>query len=924
MAERSGAPRLALRLLEWRLPKEVAEAISGDVEQAHAERIARGGSRIAADVWVWIQALTIRAGSLRRSAERLRAFRPAEVDPAGRRRSGPSLLDVKLGARMLRKHPGLTLAALFALGVGIPVGLAPMHVVGALFRPLPEDAEGRIRILRYWNTRTNNAERPGYFDLSLWRERLTGFESIGAARGVGYNLVLGEGEVVQVSGAEVTASVFEMLGTAPLLGRPLVPADEQTGGPDVAVIGHDLWQARFAGRPDIVGATVRTGAVQRTIVGVMPPGFLFPSDGYLYPLGQQLWVPLREEGVAGPDTGPPLLVLGRLADGQGPQEVEAEAATLLQGLATAFPERYARMRAEVVPFGIGHMALPAGGPRAIPGFFVIQLLCLALLLVACANVAMLVFARTATRLRELAIRTALGAGRGRVVSQMFVESLVLAVAAAGVGLAGYRVLIGWLNAFAERSASVDVMPYWFDLSLTVEVVLWALALAVLSATVVGVLPALRVTGRAVHQSIQRAQAGRSGMRFGGVTGALIVADVAIAVTAVGFAAGLGSRLEATAAGRDLVGIPAEEYLTTMVMLRVRDEPLGDAGVTIEEFVPHVAAVQRAVLERLAAEPRVRGATIASDLPRMDHETATIDVEGLAAVENLGLLERRRRTVNVTRVDAGFFDALDRPVLAGRGFGEADLAADPSTAVVNTRFVERVLEGRNPIGRRIRFLLGGDAYGPWREIVGVVPALGMNISMPEYDAGVYLPAAPGEIHPFLLGVHVEGPPETFAPRLHELVSGVDADAVVTQPRTLDQVHPGNWYLFLVTTISLGLLVAILIAMAASGIYAIMSFAVAERTREIGIRTALGAGKMSIVLRIARRSLVQIGLGALLGVPVAAWLFQIADTGEAGVGVSVGVAAGIGVGTVALIAVASCLSPMRRALRIEPTEALRGET
>jgi hypothetical protein len=506
---------------------------------------------------------------------------------------------------------------------------------------------------------------------------------------------------------------------------------------------------------------------------------------------------------------------------------------------------------------------------------------------------------------------------------MFVESLVLAVVAAGVGMAGYRALIEWLSTYVATSASLESMPYWFDLGLTVEVALWALALAVLSATVVGVLPALRVTGGAVQQSIQKAQAGRSGMRFGGVTGALIVADVAVAVTAVGFALGLGSRLEATAAGRDLVGIPAEEYLTTMVMLRVRDEPVGDAGATLEEFVPHVAAVQRAVLERLSAEPRVRGVTVASDLPRMDHESARVEVEGLPAWEDLSFLESQRRTVNVAQVDVGFFDALGQPVLAGRGFGEADLQDDAAAVVVNARFVDRVLEGRNPIGRRIRFLGRSDVPGPWYEIVGVVPSLGMNIAMPEYDAGIYLPRAPGEIHPFLLGVHVEGPAETFAPRLHELVSAVDPDAVVTQPRTLDRVYPGNWYLFVVTTLSLALVVAILVAMAVSGIYAIMSFAVAERTREIGIRAALGAGKTSLALHIARRSLLQIGLGALLGVPLAAWLFRIADTGEAGVGASVGVAVAIGVGLVALIGVASCLSPMRRALRIEPTEALRGE-
>jgi hypothetical protein len=259
-----------------------------------------------------------------------------------------------------------------------------------------------------------------------------------------------------------------------------------------------------------------------------------------------------------------LKILGRLADGVGPDEAQAQVAALGRRLAAEFPDTHGRLEAQVVPFGTSEWNLPQGGIRATPGFYAIQLLCLVLLLVACANVAMLIFARTATRFRELAIRTALGAGRARVVSQMFIESLLLASAATALGLPAYSWAIRRLQGIIVEGDGTQP-AYWIDLGVTTKTVLWSLLFATATAGVVGILPALKVTGKRVQQTIQKAQAGRSGIRFGGVTGALIVADVAIAVTAVGFAMGLWGRVRASSGGQDLDGIAAEQFLGTTLI-----------------------------------------------------------------------------------------------------------------------------------------------------------------------------------------------------------------------------------------------------------------------------------------------------------------------------------------------------------------------
>jgi predicted permease len=828
-----------------------------------------------------------------------------------------SWVDFKLGVRMLVKHPGLTLVASFALAVGIPVGMAPVHLSNALEAPLPEDRDDRVRAIRHWDPASGTAESPSYRDFELLREKLTTFANLGAFRSSSYNVASGSGPAAPVAGAEVTASSFEVLGTRPLLGRTLAPRDEALGAPEVVVLGHDLWRSRFGGDPDLVGRVVHVGAVPHTVVGVMP-------DGFLFPVRQQLWVPLRERPGGGPGSAregsPKVRIFGLVQDGASTEQVQAELGAMASRLFDDAPEAPVRLRPQVVPFGIAHFGLPRRGLEEIPEFYYLQVLALTLLLVACANVAMLVFALTATRFRELAVRTALGASRARIVSQIFAETLVLAVCAAGVGLFGIDWILRQVRA-AVVARGLD-LPYWLSLEVTGEAVLWGLLLAVVSATVAGVVPALKLTGTKIQQSIKKAEAGRSGIRFGGLTSVLIVADVALAVSVSGVALALGGLLWHTAKADELTGIPADEYLAAEVRLPGSELRAGTGGAATEGTEARLAGTQRRLVERLEEEPGVRGVAVASGLPRMDHRSRLLEIEGIEESASTGGWQ-----VRTVLVDVGFFTALRQPILAGRGFDRADVARQVPPILVNTVFVDRLLRGRAAVGSRVRFVSpeGGEG-APWHEIVGVVEHLGMKLFDPQGDPGVYVPAPPGAIHPIQLGIHLRDDPESFAPRLREILTEVDPAAVLGRTVALDRVFPGDWYVTAAIVGGLGLLVAILIALGASGLYAILSFSVSERRREIGIRTALGASRSAVVLTVLRRSLVQIVAGALLGLPIAArLLYEFGEAVGRETSPAVPLLAGLGftVGIVAVIGGASCVAPVRRALGVDPNTALRAE-
>jgi hypothetical protein len=345
---------------------------------------------------------------------------------------------------------------------------------------------------------------------------------------------------------------------------------------------------------------------------------------------------------------------------------------------------------------------------------------------------------------------------------------------------------------------------------------------------------------------------------------------------------------------------------------------GDAS----DLRERLAADQRALLALLEREPGVHSVTVGDALPRMEHRSRPYELDGVDRAPHASA-----RWTRLARIDVDFLDALETRVLRGRDFVPADLEEGRRVAIVNTAFVERALDGRDPIGRRVRLPVQaetGDA--PWHEIVGVVGPLGVNVVNADRGEAVYLPAAPGTINPMQVAVHSTMPPEGLTGRVRELAMAVDPDLVMGRVSVLSDVRQGDWYLVMGLAAGLVVLAGVLTALATSGLYAMLSLAVSERTREIGIRAALGASRRALLGTILKRSLVQIGLGAVIGLPVAARVvFELTGTPGGGWSVphAMAVALGLATGIVLLVGLCSCLVPTRRILAVEASEAMHAE-
>ena len=896
MSKRDGAGRLS-RLLRRLLPGDLGAEACDELDRQHIERRRHHG---AAAAWLWHAAhllhphTWILAVVLRRRLPHLR------------RRGwglGVSWLDVKLGLRMLRRNPGLTIVAVFALSIGIPASLIPLHAIDAMSAPLPFDHGDRIVEIRNHDMASGRPDYRSLHDFFVWRDGLTTLEAVGAVRWGPYNVVSADGRAAPVPGAEITASGFRILRVPPLMGRVLLESDEVPGAADVAVISYELWQSRFGGVPDVLGKTVTVGTKPHEVVGVMPAGFLFPwSD--------QLWMPLRyrptdfERG-----RGPDLTVFGRLADGASMDDARAELEMVGARLAAEDPETHGRLRPRVGQYTEMFWGIDTGD-RA--GVYLGELAALALLMIVCGNVGTLILARTAARSGEIAVRTALGASRRRIVTQLFVESLLLAVGSAGLGL----LLADFIAVRFQRELPF-VAPFWLDFGVRPRTVVFALSVAALCAVVSGVLPALRATGRGVGVSLQRATAG-SGIRFGRASTLLIVAEVALAVGCLTLGGTLTYGLVRNPPG--VRGIDTDEYLMVALGLPSTAYAAAGQGPDAAAVRGRVTTLATRLRERLAGEPGVRGLAMGSRLPGTEHPSRQVEVEGEETGEGF---EGHR--VRLATVDIGFFDGLGVEVLGGRAFTTSDLAANPggtpTAVIVNTAFVEHVLGGRNPIGRRVRYVVRADRDpGPWYEIVGVVGHLGMNSLAPQRDDGMYLPAPPGELQPLWMAVRLGGDPLAFVPRLRRIAGELDPEAMVGYPQVLSDAPNFDETVNLYSYLLLMFVCGTAILLSGAGLYALMSFTVSQRTREIGIRTALGARPERILVAVARRAFLQLVAGIAVGVVVSVGLlyaFRYADIHGPSPVLTLAVCSGF----MLVVGMLACLEPTLRGLRIQPMEALK---
>jgi predicted permease len=819
-------------------------------------------------------------------------------------------LDLKLGLRMLVKYPGLTVIGGLAMAFGIWFGAVTFQMFGVITStklPLPDG--DRIVKIQNVDLKTSQQEDRVLYDYQLWRTARS-ITDIGAYTHKSINLVGTVTSAAPVVTAEITASAFRIAPARPVLGRVLYESDEQAGAPPVVVLGYDIWTRRFEADPQIIGRNVQLGTGFATVVGVMP-------EGYAFPVAHEMWMPLRTD-VAGvePRRGPQVTVFGRLAQGMTFETAQAELRSIGQRLAAEHPTTHGQIQSNVYHYvQEGVDTTDAFQVMALTYVFVV-----ALVVVVCSTVALLLFARAAARETEILVRSALGASRGRIVGQLFAEALVLAGVASVVGLALAQLALSRLGR-PYIEANYDLLPFWYDFNLSPATIFYALTLAVIGAAVAGVLPARKIT-RGLGTQLRAGTSG-GGVSFGGIWTAVIIVQVTLTVMFPAVVMLL--RSESNRIATKDAGFPTQEYLGVSAVIDGPPEevltPEEDAALS-SRFSTSLETLR----QRIEVEPSVAGVTFVDRLPLDYHAHRLLDVEAMP--------EKPAVWVSTARIDPSYFTVLQSPVLTGRAFTSADLSEDARVVIVDQAFSDLIIPGRNVIGHRVRLRMSTDSnltQLPWYEIIGVVKELGMENALERSrSAGVYLPIVPGSRRAVNMVIHGRGDPSALGPRVRELAAAVDPALRIEQVVRLDQIAtPLLWFIGLWQKIITGM-TAVALLLSLSGIYAVLSFIVARRTREIGVRVALGASARRVVTSLFKRPLIHVTIGVIAGsvlIAVAGIAMQYTTEFD---GIP---KRGLTVGEIGLLAAyatlmlgicaLACIVPARRALRVQPMVALRTE-
>jgi putative ABC transport system permease protein len=807
------------------------------------------------------------------------------------------LQDYKLGLRALLKFPGLTIAGGLALAITIGIGAGWYDVWGKILSPTIPLPEGdRIVLIETQNTLTNRPELRVLRDFLEWRRDLQTIEGLGAYRTATRILTAAESAREPIQIAELTAAAFRTARVPPLLGRGLLDSDETAAAPSVIVLGYNVWQRSLGGRQDVVGSVVKIGDTSATVIGVMP-------DGFAYPVNHDAWTPLQLRASYGALEGGAISVIGRLAAGMTRAQADAELRVLGERAASAFPKTHEHLQASVIHMGenpdftgVAQLALT-------------NLPVLLVLLIACMSVGTLVYARTATREGEIALRSALGASRTRIIGQLFVETLVLTSVAAAVGLIAADTTLRWAIGTLFASSA----PFWMTPGLALTTILYGAGLAVVSAAVLSLLPALRATRARVQPHLTNLGSGGATLRFGRLwTGAMITQ---VALTAIAIPAAMETGSETFRNARVRAAFPSGEYFAARVEV---DRPLDEDA---SAFEVRRARAYADLERRIAQEPGVVAVTFADRAPGSGPRTRVGEVESSPGAE-----PAYEDLFWTSAVGPGFFEAFDRPIVTGRAFHGEDRSPGARTVIVNQAFAReysRGAGGGSPIGARLRYrasFAGADASAaePWFEIIGVVRDVGLD---PD-DAGderpyVFHAASSETVSPLVMSVRVRGNPATLVARLPIIAADANASLYVQEALTLgDWIHRRDMNM-LVTTGALVGTTSLVLFLSALGIYSLMSVTVSRRTREIGLRAALGARPRDVLAGTLSRAAVLMGSGVFAGGSLL--LLFVAMSGD-----DVALYAGFLAFTAAVIMAAAVLAsivPARRALSINPTEALR---
>jgi predicted permease len=797
---------------------------------------------------------------------------------------------------MLFRYPTLSLGAILTLGVGIGLSTTVFCVVnGGLFKGLPFPDADRIVAVYSSSPAQGQPRLPiAVQDLAVIESRQTSFEFIGAYGSAPYNLSLEDGHAERFPGGQLTLAAYRALGVKPMLGRGFEDGDDQPGAGNVVLLGHALWRDRYGSAPDIVGRTIRANGVQLTVIGVMPPEFAFP-------IRESLWVPLRIDPLATPrGQGPRYQAVGLLNRGTTASEASAQLAAIATQLEREFPASNRGIGAGAVPYTESLF-----NAEIYAMLFTMLGAGIGVLLIACVNVSNLLVARASLRRKEVAVRMALGAARGRIIRQHLTEVVVLASAGASIGVLLSVFGMRWFTS----TLSNNPPPFWIRFDLDHRIMLFVLGLIVLSSLVAGGLPALHAARVNAGAALKDDSRSSTSGTFGRFSSALVVAELAVSC---GLLIAAGLMIKSVAQLRTL---PMPFAIDPVLTARV-DLPRSvyrDSAASIRFF--------EQLLPRLQVVPGVAAATLSDGLPAAAGN-------GSIPVQIAGKAYSRESDHPLARegiVTPGYFETFQTSVLSGREFSTADTATGQPVAIVNESFARAHFPGGDPLGRQFKRTRPGNK-APWLTIVGVVPDLlmegiGNNGASP---IGYYIPIAQSDVaNGVRIAVRASGDAAALAPLVRSAVTSLDSNLAIFDINPMRRViDRQTWFYTTFGTFFMTFGICALL-LAAAGLYGVMSFAVTQRTREMGVRSALGARKGQLIALVMRRSVIQLAAGVVLGLALALvasgalrpLLYRVSPRDAT-------VFAGVVMMLIAVSLVATLL-PASRVSKVDPVKALATE-
>ncbi len=802
------------------------------------------------------------------------------------------LQDVRYGLRQLRRNPGFTAVGILTLALGIGANTAMFSVIDAvLLQPLPYVHPSQLVSVRQPLSHAPDAKvsYPNFFD---WRSQNHVFSSISAYRESDITLT-GLGQPVDLPGAIVTWDTFRLLGTKPALGRGFLPQEEQAGSHEV-VLSHRLWQSRFASNPRIIGAPIALNGKSYTIAGVMPSGFQFPIGAETV----ELWTTIESKSPMATDRRAHIFnVIARLKPGATLSQAEADMGVISRRLAKEYPNTDGDFKGVIVEPELRHVV----------GSIQLALLILLgavgfVLLIACANVASLLLSRGAARNKEIAIRSALGAGRHRVVRQMLTESFLLSFLGTGLGLLvaalGTEVLLRLTPVTIPRASQVGVNG---------DVLLFAIALALVTAMIFGAAPALQLSKPGRVEALK--EGGRSSSeaaRHRRLRNGLVIGETAAAFSLLAGAALLIASY--LALQKTDPGFNPHQLLTFTVQL-----PAGP-GHSRSEMVPFYTRL----LARLRQTSGVRSASGVVPLPETDHWSLGFEIEGHPVASAM------QPIAGFVMAGPGYFHTMGIPILRGREFTEADNAKAPLVTVVSQAFARRYFPNQDPVGKRIQPDASPTGTPPWRQIVGVVGDVKDRGLAGTAEPVYYVPYDQLPLSSTLtLIARAKGNPQGLVSLVRSEMASVAPNMPLYNIETMEQYLASSSAQARFNTVLLGIFAGLALLLAAVGLYGVVSYSVSQRTQEIGIRMALGAEKRDVLRMVVGQGLKLALIGVAMGIFGALALTRLLTSMLYGVKPTdplTFIAVSLVLIAVALLA---CYIPARRAAKVDPMVALRYE-